>query len=205
MLSLPPPMGEDARAVHWDEDLATSALTWSDGLASFLGEAADPGAGRTWWELRIHPDDLGAVTSAGFAVRSGQRSHWAGDYRIRVAGRWRLVREQLVLVENLGRPVRIVGTIRDAAPVLALTDSERRFATFVDELPLLAWEADADGWIDFYNRRWFEYTGTTAEEMEGWGWARVHHADDLPRMLRVWRNALGERRRLGRLGPAAPR
>jgi hypothetical protein len=37
--------------------------------------------------------------------------------------------------------------------------------------------ANSDGWIFWYNNRWFEYTGTTLEEMQGWGWTKVHHPD----------------------------
>jgi PAS domain S-box-containing protein len=60
----------------------------------------------------------------------------------------------------------------------------------VDNLPELAWTAQADGHIDFYNRRWFEYTGTTLEEMQGWGWEKVHHPDVLPQVLERWKHAL---------------
>lgn len=51
--------------------------------------------------------------------------------------------------------------------------SEATFRTFIDNLPELAWTALADGYIDFYNRRWYEYTGTTFEQMQGWGWEAV--------------------------------
>lgn len=46
--------------------------------------------------------------------------------------------------------------------------SEHSFRTFIDNLPTLAWTAQSDGYIDFYNRSWYEYTGTTFEEMQGW-------------------------------------
>lgn len=44
-------------------------------------------------------------------------------------------------------------------------------------MPQMAWMADADGWIFWYNKRWQDYTGTSLEEMEGWGWQKVHHPD----------------------------
>ncbi|HEY9298944.1 MAG TPA: PAS domain S-box protein, partial [Phormidium sp.] len=56
-----------------------------------------------------------------------------------------------------------------------LRESEDRFRTLADNISQLAWMADAQGWIFWYNRRWFEYTGTTLEEMQGWGWQKVHH------------------------------
>ena len=43
--------------------------------------------------------------------------------------------------------------------------------------------ADAQGWIYWYSRRWFDYTGTTLEEMQGWGWKQVHHPDHVERVV----------------------
>jgi len=59
----------------------------------------------------------------------------------------------------------------------ALKESEERFRTMADNISQLAWMTDETGWIFWYNKRWFEYTGTTIEEMEGWGWGKVHHPD----------------------------
>jgi PAS domain S-box-containing protein len=65
----------------------------------------------------------------------------------------------------------------------ALRASERNFRTLAENLPQLAWMTDASGWIFWYNRRWFEYTGTTLEEMQGWGWQKVHHPDHVQRVV----------------------
>ncbi|MEP7049870.1 MAG: PAS domain S-box protein [Pseudomonadota bacterium] len=72
------------------------------------------------------------------------------------------------------------------------TEEERakHFRTLIDSIPTLAWTARADGWIDFYNRRWYEYTGTTPEQMEGWGWQSVHDPGDLPKVLERWRSSI---------------
>lgn len=48
--------------------------------------------------------------------------------------------------------------------------SEEQFRTMANSIPQLAWMAHADGFIFWYNQRWHEYTGTTPEQMEGWGW-----------------------------------
>lgn len=68
--------------------------------------------------------------------------------------------------------------------------SEQSFRTFIDNLPELAWMALPDGYIDFYNRRWYEYTGTTFEDMQGWGWEKVHDPQYLPRVREQWRHSL---------------
>ena len=55
--------------------------------------------------------------------------------------------------------------------------------------------ADQTGNIFWYNRRWYEFTGTTFEEMSGWGWEKVHNPDILPEVMKRWKGALssGER------------
>ncbi|MBA3460933.1 MAG: PAS domain-containing protein [Deltaproteobacteria bacterium] len=68
--------------------------------------------------------------------------------------------------------------------------SEETFRTFIDNLPGLAWTALADGHIDFYNRGWYEYTGTTFEEMEGWGWEKVHDPELLPKVTARWKHSI---------------
>lgn len=55
--------------------------------------------------------------------------------------------------------------------------SEERFRTLADNISQLAWMADATGWIFWYNQRWYDYTGTTLDAMQGWGWQAVHHPD----------------------------
>lgn len=71
-----------------------------------------------------------------------------------------------------------------------LRESEERFRVLADNMSQLAWTTDPDGHIHWYNRRWYEFTGTTFEEMEGWGWKRVQHPDHLDRVEKVWRESL---------------
>jgi PAS domain S-box-containing protein len=71
-----------------------------------------------------------------------------------------------------------------------LRESEERFHTMANAIPQLAWVARTDGYIYWYNDRWFEYTGTTLEEMEGWGWERVHDPDMLPSVRDRWKNSI---------------
>jgi len=64
-----------------------------------------------------------------------------------------------------------------------LRESERQFRTLANSIPQLAWMADREGYIFWYNDRWYGYTGTTLEEMEGWGWQKVHHPDEVGRVV----------------------
>jgi len=60
---------------------------------------------------------------------------------------------------------------------------ERQFRTMANSISQLAWMADGEGYIFWYNDRWYEYTGTTLEEMKGWGWQKVHHPDEVARVV----------------------
>src|SRR6267143_768473 len=60
----------------------------------------------------------------------------------------------------------------------------------VDTIPTLAWSADPDGFADFFNQRWLDYTGLSAEQALGSGWEVAIHPDDLSRILETFRQAL---------------
>jgi PAS domain S-box-containing protein len=60
----------------------------------------------------------------------------------------------------------------------------------VDTIPTLAWSAGPDGSADFFNQRWLDYTGLSANQALGWGWEVAIHPDDLPRILETFREAL---------------
>jgi len=66
-----------------------------------------------------------------------------------------------------------------------LTEREMLRQLF-DAMPQLGWTALPDGFIDYYNRGWYEYTGSDYEAMKGWGWKSVHHPDELPRVMESW-------------------
>jgi PAS domain S-box-containing protein len=71
----------------------------------------------------------------------------------------------------------------------ALRESEARFRELADNISQFAWTADQSGWIYWYNKRWYEYTGTTREEMRGWGWQKVHHPDHVERVVQRIRHS----------------
>ncbi len=72
----------------------------------------------------------------------------------------------------------------------ALLESEERFRTMANAIPQLAWMARPDGYIYWYNERWYAYTGTTPEQMEGWGWQSVHDPAVLPKVLEQWKASI---------------
>jgi PAS domain S-box-containing protein len=60
----------------------------------------------------------------------------------------------------------------------------------VDAIPTLAWSARSDGSADFFNQRWLDYTGLSAEEARDWGWTLALHPDDVKGLVDYWRSVL---------------
>ncbi len=64
-------------------------------------------------------------------------------------------------------------------------------------IPQLAWMANPDGWIFWYNQRWHDYCGTTPEQMQGWGWQKRARPRRAPAHHRALAVGAGDGRRLG--------
>jgi formate hydrogenlyase transcriptional activator len=69
-------------------------------------------------------------------------------------------------------------------------NSENRLRTIVDTIPALVWSARPDGSAEFFNRRWLDYAGLTAEEASDWGWTAALHPEDQGRLMDYWRQLL---------------
>jgi PAS domain S-box-containing protein len=67
--------------------------------------------------------------------------------------------------------------------------NERRYSTLAQAVPHIVWTARPDGAVDYFNQRWFEYTGLSVEQAAG-SWLGVVHADDSARCRNDWENAM---------------
>ena len=72
----------------------------------------------------------------------------------------------------------------------SLRQSEEVLRALANSIPQLAWMAQADGAIAWFNQRWYDYTGTSPEQMTGWGWQSVHDPAVLPSVLAHWRASI---------------
>lgn len=66
-------------------------------------------------------------------------------------------------------------------------------AGLCDELPLLIWQAEPDGLLNYFNERVFEYSGATQKQLAGSGWLRLVHPEDRPRVVHRWAYSLATR------------
>ena len=100
------------------------------------------------------------------------------------------------MVENRASPVQDDRFAADpgvaGAVVREFTGPEAaaEFRTLADNIPILCWMARADGHIYWYNRRWYDYTGTSLATQEGRGWEAVHDPATLPAVVSRWTRSL---------------
>ncbi len=92
-----------------------------------------------------------------------------------------------VLVRAVERVITQVRTSRK------LVESEERLAgitLLAEAIPQIVWTAQPDGYLDYTNRRWLDYSGLTMKQTEGWNWCRALHPDDLDRASARWTESL---------------
>jgi PAS domain S-box-containing protein len=162
-------------------------MSWNRGAERLFGYSADEAIGQPV-TIIIPRDRLDEEHDLLQHIRQGQRVEHSETVRVAKGGR-------PIDVSVMVSPVRDVrGNVIGASAVTrditarkraeqALLDGEERFRTLADNIAQLAWMADETGSIFWYNKRWFDYTGSTAQEMLGWGWRSVHAPDHVDRVV----------------------
>ena len=72
----------------------------------------------------------------------------------------------------------------------AMRESEARFRQQADAMPQMVWVTRPDGYHEYYNRRWYEFTGVPDGSTDGEGWNQMFHPDDQARAWAAWRHSL---------------
>jgi PAS domain S-box-containing protein len=178
------------------------ALVCADGTVQYASSSSrrilgyEPVAfvGRSGLEI-VHPDDRERIAAQLAELVPVPGKPVVAELRVQHQdGSWRWV--ECVGTNLLAEPAvnAIVVNFRDITQrrqaLEALRDSEEQFRTLADSIPQLAWMARPDGSVFWYNRRWYEYTGATPEQMAGWGWQSVHDPAELPRVLARYKAAI---------------
>ena len=169
-------------------------VSWNPAAERLFGYAAHEMIGQPMRRL-LPPDRQGEEDAILARIRAGERVGQFFTVRQHRSG-------ELIDVSITVSPVRnaagtIVGASNMARDVRALLEqqrrlqeSEERFRMLADNMAQLAWIARPDGHIFWYNKRWYDFTGTTLAQMEGWGWRSVHHPDHVDRVVRSFREAI---------------
>lgn len=182
----------------WDWDVVSNIVTADEKFAQMYDldpAQASLGVPTDQFLRAIHPDDarrvgdeIAAVLKDGSSFRSEYRLLGSdGDTRWVIAsGRPRLDAE--------GKAQRFPGVVVDVSEQRriseALAESELRFRTLADTMPQMVWSTLPDGYHDYYNARWYEFTGVPAGSTDGEGWNDMFHPDDQERAWAVWHHSL---------------
>lgn len=166
---------------------------WSEGCTSLYGWTSAEAVGRNAHDL-LQTNFPASLTEVQAALeRDGK---WVGDLR-------HLTRDGRELVVNAHKALRRNADGASAVVLEALTDvtahrraevalheSEAQFRTLADAMPQMAWAARPDGFHDYYNARWYEFTGASLEQTAGEGWNGILHPEDQPAAWAKWQHSL---------------
>lgn len=130
---------------------------------------------------RLLEDTSMPVSSIAEAVGFGDSSHFCRQFN-RMNGLtpavWRRNRWQ--------RNRRTVALRQNPTPGRAWSEEPPSLQAIIDEIPQIVWAKTEDGSLLYANRRWYEYTGLTAEESMEHGWLSAVHPDEVDRCVASW-------------------
>jgi PAS domain S-box-containing protein len=182
----------------WDWDIRSNLVTADRHFAEMFGvdpELAASGAPIETFAAGVHPEDRALVTDTIEAALKS-RSDYRAEYRLINGGgepRWVLATGKVVADAD-GRALRLPGVVIDITErkraEAALAESEAKFRTIADTMPQMVWSTLPDGLHDYYNARWYEFTGVPEGSTDGEGWNGMFHPDDQERAWAAWQRSL---------------
>ncbi len=185
---------ESAEDAIISKDLDGTVTSWNVGAHHIYGYRPDEMIGQP--VTRIIPAELQSEEAT--ILKRVRRGEFIARYEtVRLAKDGRRIPVSLTFSPIRNTAGAIVGASKIGRDISerkraeeALSESEGRFRTMLDAMAPLAWIANPDGYITWYNQRWYEYTGTTPQQMKGWGWQKVHDPQMLPRVLKRWKTSI---------------
>jgi len=197
---------------EWDID--TGIVLWFGEIDEHL-EYEKGGFPRTRaaWNSILHSEDRDRVLAAldrYLRAPDSSAAPFFEEYRVQnQGGGWlHWIDRGTAVLDKQGNPYKLIGAIGDISDrkqaeeqrnlALAREQAARRqaeaseqlYRALAEAIPQIVWTALPDGALDYYNQRWFEYSGMTLEETQGWGWQPVLHPDDVKNSLERWNNSV---------------
>ncbi|HEY1149128.1 MAG TPA: PAS domain-containing protein, partial [Pseudoduganella sp.] len=177
-------------------DLRNNRAWWSQELEHMVGMApgslpAEPDA----FMQRIFAEDHAAISAA---LRECIRNRHECDVEFRMKDGdgellWAFARAEAEY-DAQGRAATVFGIIGDITArkrsEAVAAELEAQFQTMANEIPQIAWMSHPDGWIYWFNRRLYEYTGLSLEQVQGWSWEQAIEPTTLRAVLQQWRRSL---------------
>jgi PAS domain S-box-containing protein len=179
--------------VIWTHDsqgeMRGDQLSWTRYTGQTFGQYHHYG-----WLGAVHPDDCASTVDA-WKDAVLLDCPYEIEHRLRRAdGQYRYFAVRVVPVRDKdGRTREWAGIHTDITErkqtEQTLRDGEREFRELADSMPQIVWAADSRGSFDYYNRRWYEFTGRPEGVRGDESWTDVVHPDDQKECLARWRSA----------------
>jgi PAS domain S-box-containing protein len=163
-------------------------------LLEYFGKASAELKG---WKMTdaVHPEDLPRVVAA-FTDSVTTGTPYDVEHRCRrFDGIYRWFQVRALPVQNSDGQIAgwyvLLTDIEDLKQAEeSLESGELDLRSVINTIPMTAWSTEADGYCDFVNRRWLDYSGLSLEQVRGWGWGAVIHPDDLADLVEHWQSCL---------------
>ena len=185
---------ESIPQIVWVTDNQSNLIYANQKLYDFSGFTLNDSKGTNWQNI-IHPDDIGKFVDS-WKKSASYANVYEMEVRYRQADghyKWFLARTAPVTNEQ-NEVLMWVGTSTDIDEQKhqenELKESELQYRTLADAIPQIVWTASPEGDIDFFNHRWFEYTGLTRNQSIDQGWTLLIHPEDRDEYLTDWQQAL---------------
>ena len=131
---------------------------------------------------------VGKLSGAGIGVPLRRQGKWAATLFVNQALPRRWAAEEIALVEAVAEVAW--DAVDRANAALALRESEEKFRAIANSIDQMVWSTQPDGYHDYYNERWYEYTGMSPGSTDGEAWNGMFHPDDQQRAWSLWQHCL---------------
>jgi len=173
-----------------DWDVASGMIHWDERTHELWGTAPEAPVDLDTFLGGVHAEDRARLRQAiDAALDPAGDGRYLMVFRVvhRRDGKTRWVEAAGRVTFDAGRAQRLIGTVRDVTARTRaekrLRESEERFRELANNMQQCAWTCDEHGNRDWFNDRWYQYTGGTFEQMRGQGWRAAHHPDHAQRVF----------------------
>jgi PAS domain S-box-containing protein len=185
---------DNVKAAIIATDMAGTIIYWNPFAEELYGWSSQEVVGRNIMGVTVSAQTEVQARETMSTLTAGRS--WAGEFEVRRKNGTTFTAfiNLSPIADERGVLIGVVGVSQDLTEHKqaeeAVRRSEELFRTLANSLPNLCFMAHPDGHVFWYNQRFYEYTGTTPEQITGWGWQCLHDPAMLPSILARWRTSL---------------